>query len=61
MFAATPHGTVLLKPGDRRKLLSALHPDSVQDPAAKRRLETAFQIISELFDRKNLREIEEND
>jgi hypothetical protein len=39
-----------MKPGDRRKILSALHPDGVENPAAKRRLEIAFQIINALFE-----------
>jgi hypothetical protein len=61
MVAEAPLGTVFLKQGDRRKILSALHPDGVENPAAKRRLEIAFQIINELFDKKKLREIEESD
>jgi hypothetical protein len=52
---------VFLKRGDRRKILSALHPDSVLDPAVKRRLEIAFQIINDLFESKQLMEIGEDE
>jgi hypothetical protein len=56
-----PHGTLYLKQGERRKILSALHPDGVQDQTAKRRLEIAFQFISDLFDKGRLREFKEHD
>jgi hypothetical protein len=54
--AASYDGVVFLKQGDRRKILSALHPDGVENPAAKRRLETASQIIGELFNSGKLME-----
>jgi hypothetical protein len=59
MIIHSPVGSVVVKPGSRRKILAALHPDGVLDPAVKKRLEIAFQIISELFDKKKLIEIEE--
>jgi hypothetical protein len=32
-----PKGTVFMKRADRRKIRACLHPDRVQDPAAKKR------------------------
>jgi hypothetical protein len=55
-ISAASYGVVFLKQGDRRKILSALHPDGVENPAAKRRLEMAAQIIGELFNSGKLRE-----
>ena len=50
-----------VKPGSRRKILTALHPDGVQNPVAKRRLEIAAQIINGLFASGKVREIEEEE
>jgi len=54
-------GAVFLKPGDRRKILSALHPDNEVNPATKRRLEVAFQIINDLFESGKIKEISEDE
>ena len=50
-----------VKPGSRRKILTALHPDGVQNPVAKQRHEIAAQIINGLFASGKLREIEEEE
>jgi hypothetical protein len=60
-IARSPLGTVFVKSGYRRKILSALHPDGVETPAAKRRHEIGFQLINELFESGKLREIEEDE
>ena len=52
-----PRSTLFLKAGDRRKVLSALHPDRTQDPEHKRRLTVAFQIFNAL----PIREIPDDD
>jgi hypothetical protein len=60
-IADSPLGTVFVKSGDRRKIRAALHPDGVQNPVAKQRLEIATQIINESFASGKLREIEEEE
>jgi hypothetical protein len=51
-----PSGILYLKQGSRRMLLSALHPDGIENPAAKQRHEIAFQLITDLFASGYLRE-----
>lgn len=52
--ANAPRGTVFMARTDRRKILAALHPDHVADPALRKRAEEAFQIFTNL----KIREVE---
>ena len=47
-LARSPAGTVFILAANRRKILRCLHPDTVPDPALKKRYEEAFQIFSNL-------------
>ena len=50
-----PKGTIFMKQAERRKISACLHPDHIQDPAAKKRYQEAFQ----LFEKLPIREISE--